>query len=111
MPRRIRLNFEANASQKPCDLLGIVDDVIVTSYITRPWGTNYTAWSRAHPLSPYYKPKETDVEYLPLHLKSSRVGYRQWLGMVTEAQKGMRVPAKCLATFRQRATDMGRGNS
>ncbi|MEQ1695269.1 MAG: type I-E CRISPR-associated protein Cse1/CasA [Hyphomicrobiaceae bacterium] len=99
MPRRIRLVFEENINQRPCDLTGLVDEVIVTGYVTRPWGTNYTAWSRGHPLSPYYKAKEADPEFLPLHLKSSRIGYRQWLGMVTDAQKGLRVPAKCVTAF------------
>ncbi|MFM9938436.1 MAG: type I-E CRISPR-associated protein Cse1/CasA [Hyphomicrobiaceae bacterium] len=106
MPRRIRLNFEPNGEQHPCDLLGIVDDVVVTGYVTRPWGTNYTAWSQGHPLSPYYRMKETDLEFLPLHLQSSRVGYRQWLGMVMEGQKGLRVPARCLTEFPQRARDL-----
>ena len=110
MPRRIRLIFEDNVERKPCDLLGIVDDVIVMGYVTRPWGTNYTAWSRGHPLSPYYKMKESDLEFLPLHLQSSRIGYRQWLGMVMEAQKGLRVPAQCLTEFPARARDLGRDN-
>jgi CRISPR system Cascade subunit CasA len=105
MPRRVQLNFTANIAHQPCDLLGIVDDVIVTSFVTRPWGTHYTAWSRRHPLSPYYRPKKTDSEFLPVHLKSSRVGYRQWLGMVMEAQEGMRVPAKCFDIWRKRAAD------
>lgn len=103
MPRRIRLVFQDNVDCLPCDLLGIVDDVIVPGYVTKPWGVNYSAWSRGHPMSPYYKTKETDAEFLPLHLKSSRVGYRQWLGMVLEAQKGLRIPAKCLTTWLRRA--------
>lgn len=100
MPRRIKLVFENNAAKRPCDLIGIVDDVVATGYITRPWGTNYIAWGMAHPLSPSYKVKKTDTEWLPLHLRSSRVGYRQWLGMVMEAQEGLRVPALCLREFR-----------
>ena len=103
MPRRIRLVFQDNENRLPCDLLGVVDDVVVSGYVTKPWGVNYSAWSRAHPLSPYYRTKETEVEFLPLHLKSSRVGYRQWLGMVLETQKGLRVPAKCLTTWLRRA--------
>lgn len=106
MPRRIRLVFEDNVGNLPCDLTGLVDDVIVTGYVTKPWGTNYAAWSRGHPLSPYYRVKEADPEFLPLHLKSSRVGYRQWLGMVTDAQKGLRVPAKCLLAFPERADEV-----
>jgi len=103
MPRRIRLNFETNTKRQPCDLLGIVDDVIVSSYVTRPWGANYTSWSRGHPLSPYYKQREADTEYLPLHLKSARVGYRQYLGLVVAGSKGLRLPALCVSDFPKRA--------
>ena len=106
MPRRIRLIFQDNPQGRPCDLTGHVDDVIVTSYVTKPGGANYTAWSRAHPLSPYYRVHESDPEFLPVHLKSSRVGYRQWLGIVMEAQTGLRVPARCLLEFRERAEDL-----
>ncbi|HEX5958665.1 MAG TPA: type I-E CRISPR-associated protein Cse1/CasA, partial [Hyphomicrobiaceae bacterium] len=107
MPRRIRLAFEENSKAHRCDLLGIVDDIVVTGYVTRPWGTNYTGWSRAHPLSPYYKPRPADLEFLPLHLQSSRVGYRDWLGMVVETPDGLRVPAQCLDAFRERAEELG----
>jgi CRISPR system Cascade subunit CasA len=108
LPRRIRLVFGVNVDKHPCDLLGIVDDVIVTGYITRPWGTNYTAWSRGHPLSPYYRMKENDIEFLPLHLQSSRVGYRQWLGMVMKDPKRLRLPAQCLAEFEQRSRELNK---
>ena len=106
MPRRIRLVFEPNSHQRRCDLTGEVDDVVVTGYVTKPWGTNYVSWSRAHPLSPYYKVKPADIEFLPVHLKSSRVGYRQWLGMVMDVNGGQRVPARCLATFEKRAEEL-----
>ncbi len=105
LPRRIRLVFEPNTQHLACDLLGIVDDVIVTSYITRPWGTNYTAWDRAHPLSPYYKPKPAEPTFLPVHLQSSRVGYREWLGMAVGSLDGAREPARCVADFSRRAQD------
>lgn len=104
MPRRIRLVFEENTERRPCDLMGpdVIDDVIVTGYVTRPWGTSYEAWGRAHPLSPYYRPKKDDP-FLPLHLKTSRLGYRQWIGLVMEDQDGLRVPATCVTEFYKRA--------
>jgi CRISPR system Cascade subunit CasA len=52
MPRRIRLTFEPNTDRKLCDLTGEIDDAIVRSYVTRPWGTNYAGWSQGHALSP-----------------------------------------------------------
>ncbi len=109
LPRRVRLDFTPNADKRPCDLLGIVDDVIVTGYVTRPWGTNYVGWSKGHPLSPYYKVKPADLEYLPVHLQSARVGYREWLGFAIGADGTGRLPAACVHTFRQRAQRYFRG--
>ncbi|MBX9684723.1 MAG: type I-E CRISPR-associated protein Cse1/CasA [Hyphomicrobium sp.] len=103
MPRRIRLDFMRNADKRLCDLLGIVDDVIVTRYVTRPWGTNYVGWSKGHPLSPYYKVKPADLEYLPVHLQSARVGYREWLGFAIGADGNSRLPADCVKRFQHRA--------
>ena len=102
MPRRVRLVFESNNDKRSCDLLGIVDDIAVTHYVTRPWGTNYEGWSRGHPLSPYYKAKAADTVLLPVHLKSSRVGYREWLGMAVGEADESRVPAQCVFDFRRR---------
>ncbi|MEO0800297.1 MAG: type I-E CRISPR-associated protein Cse1/CasA, partial [Pseudomonadota bacterium] len=101
MPRRIRLVFEAIEDGQVCDLTGERDDVMVSGYVTRPWGTNYSAWSKRHPLSPYYLPKKGDVEYLPLHAKSSRFGYRQYLGLALESEDELRLPAKCVTAFRE----------
>jgi CRISPR system Cascade subunit CasA len=106
MPRRIRLVFEGNSEAHACDLLGIVDEVVVTGYVTRPQGTNYTGWSRSHPLTPYYKQKPADTEFLPQPLRSSRVGYRQWLGLIVESPDDLSVPASCLDAFRERAAEL-----
>ncbi len=107
-PRRIRLNFVTNTARAPCDLLGETDDVIVRSYITRPYGTNYTSWSKSHPLSPYYKQREQDAEWLPLHFKSSAVGYRQWTGLALKQASGLRVAAGNVRVFlRDRRHDAG----
>lgn len=106
MPRRIRLNFESNTDKRPCDLLGIIDDLIVEDYVTRPWGTNYVGWSLGHPLSPYYKAKPADLEFLPVHLKSSRVAYRDWLGLAfgdgNTPSDATRRPAQCVHDFKRR---------
>ena len=113
MPRRIRLNFAANTARLPCDLLGEIDEVAVQSYITRPYGTNYTSWGKSHPLSPYYKQREQDSEWLPLHFKSSAVGYRQWTGLVLKHKDGLRVPSDNVAVFlneRRREAGISAGN-
>ncbi len=105
-PRRIKLEFEPNTERKPCDLLGHVDDVIVRGYVTRPWGTNYVAWDKGHPLSPYYKPKPKEPEFLPVHLQSSRVGYREWLAITLGSDGGARLAAACVDQFKRYGSDL-----
>ena len=108
MPRRIRLKFEPNPNRLPCDLTGDIDDVIVREYVTRPSGANYTGWGKEHPLSPSYKPRPTVAEFLPVHLKTSRVGYRQWLGFVFKPnpnasdESNPKLPAAVVTTFHNR---------
>jgi CRISPR system Cascade subunit CasA len=82
MPRRIRLDFEANADAAPCDLTGEIDPVVVRSYRTKPRGTDYAAWSRGHALTPYYRTKPDAAEWLPVHPQPGRLGYRDWIGLV-----------------------------
>jgi CRISPR system Cascade subunit CasA len=113
MPRRIRLAFAPNTEHRRCDLTGVIDDVVVTGYVTKPWGTNYTDWSKGHPLSPYYRQKEADVEFLPLHLQSSRIGYRQWVGMAmrpAQSSNGssLRSLAACVVGFAARSRTLDR---
>ena len=52
------------------------------TYRTRPHGTNYAAWGRGHPLTPYYRSKPTDPEWLAVHPQPGRLGYRDWIGLV-----------------------------
>ena len=67
MPRRLRLVFENDR---------------VVGVVQRPYGTNYTAWE--HPLTPYYRRKEDDLEWFPVHPKAGRLSYRNWLGITME---------------------------
>ena len=97
MPRRIRLVFEKNGAKAPCDLTGTVDDVVVTGFITKPWGVNYGVWR--HPLTPYYTIK-TDT--LPVHAPEGRLAYRQWLGLVYADDDGGRLPAAIMKDARDR---------
>ncbi len=63
MPRRLRLVFEGEC---------------VKGVVQRPYGTNYSGWE--HPLTPYYRRKEGDLEWLPVHPGAGRLSYRNWLG-------------------------------
>lgn len=103
MPRRIRLDFEPNVERRPCDLTGLVDDVIVRSYRTRPYGTSYVAFE--HPLSPHYRPKADDnAGWLPVHGQPGRIGWRHWIGLVQadDEAKSVRQPAKVVPLARRR---------
>ena len=64
MPRRLRLVFDTGQ---------------VTGVIQRPYGTNYSYW--VHPLTPYFRRKEDDLEWLPVHPGAGRLSYRNWLGI------------------------------
>lgn len=106
LPRRVRLVFEPNLSRMSCALLGIVDDVIVRNFADRPKGTDYEAWDKKHPLSPYYKPKPKEPEFLPVHLQSSRIGYRDWLAITLGSENGARVSAACVDQFKRYGSDL-----
>lgn len=85
MPRRFRLMFR---------------DGRVTGVVQRPYGTNYATWE--HPLTPYYRRKEDDPEWLPVHPKAGRVSYRNWLGTTMEPDRdgqGVRRPAKAVRMY------------
>lgn len=87
MPRRIRLTFSPSEGEI-CALTGEADATVVRSYVTKPWGTNYPSQTWRHPLSPYYRVNEKSQEWLPLHFKSSAVGYRQWVGLTLQTSQG-----------------------
>lgn len=102
MPRRIRLVFEKNNSERKCDVTGAVDEFVVREIITRPKGIKYGVW--CHPLTPYYKDK-TDTR--PVHAPDGRVGYRQWLGLVYQSADGSLLPARAVVEARSRLPDIG----
>lgn len=112
MPRRIRLDLAAAADPpQRCDITGEPDTVIVRSWRQRPRGANYAGWGREHPLTPNYRVK-AGGEYLPLHPQPGGIGYRHWLGLVLEAEGGLRLPAASVATWRRdRARDTGAGEA
>lgn len=82
MPRRIRLVLEGVG---PCPMTG-EEGALVRGFIQKPWGVNYGAWR--HPLTPYRQAKENEPPYT-VKPKSSRFGYRDWVGAVIgRAEKG-----------------------
>ena len=100
MPRRIRLEFEDNPASLACDLGGAVDSVIVRGWRQRPYGVNYAAWG--HHLSPYYRQKPADTEWLPVHAQPGGVGYRHWVGLLVSDGAALRRPALAISQFRGR---------
>ncbi|WP_457798285.1 type I-E CRISPR-associated protein Cse1/CasA [Methylocystis sp. S23] len=98
-PRRIRLAFRENVERAPCPLTGLVDDVVVTGFRTRPWGASYDA-SFQHPLSPYYRPKGKDP-WLPVHPQPGGVPYRDWPELAGPGDEESR-PAKMTALAQER---------
>jgi CRISPR system Cascade subunit CasA len=98
--RRIRLEFWPNPQATPCDILGAVDSVVVRGWQQRKHGAEYAAWQ--HPLSPYYRQKPTDVEWLPVHAQPGGIGYRHWVGLLFDdvADAPTHRAARAVVTFR-----------
>jgi len=107
MPRRIRLEFEAQPEPIACDLTNQPDDVLIVGWRQRPYGANYADWGRRHPLTPHYRLKPTDPEWLPVHPQPGGIGYRHWLGLVLPADE-LRLPAACVSTWRGDERPLGR---
>ena len=97
MPRRIRLLFE-DAQGRRCGLTGVEDSVVVTSYHTRNYGTNYSEGFE-HPLTPYYRRKAETVK-LPVHPNPGGISYRLWPGLVIPSTDRLRDPAQVIRHWR-----------
>ena len=100
MPRRIRLRFEG-AQDRPCGLTGDEDPVIVASYRTRNYGTDYSEGFE-HPLTPYYRQK-AGAPKLPVHPKPGGISYRLWPGLVFESRDKLSDPAQAVRHWHERA--------
>jgi len=95
MPRRIRLDFK-NTEEGHCDICGYFSETLVTRYITKNYGVNYTGpWK--HPLSPYNVDKQGVP--LPVHAQPGGVSYRHWLGLVQKSSS--RESAKIVTQFQE----------
>ena len=91
MPRRIRVLFE-EAQDRLCGVTGTRDKIIVTSFRTRNYGTNYSEGFR-HPLTPYYRQRASTTS-LPVHPQLGGISYRHWPGLVVQSRDGLRDPAQ-----------------
>lgn len=98
MPRRIRLDFRANADRTPCALTGEIDEMLVCGFRMEAYGVNYADDWR-HPLTPYYEAKPN--EWLPFHPQSGRIGYREWFGYLFDGAAGGKnaQPAEVVTSF------------
>jgi len=95
MPRRIRLEFSGPGR---CDLTGLEDEQTVTAFRTRNYGVEYTGWM--HPLSPYYKTKETEP-WLPVHGQPGGISWRDWISLTfSQPAEALRRPAEVVARFK-----------
>ena len=103
MPRRVALMFEPNTEKLACDITGVVEDIIVRTYRTKPWGVNYQ--NVPHPLTPAYRVKPTDLEWLPVHPQPGGTAYRHWLSFVQASTT--RKPAACIAEAERRLAAIG----
>lgn len=109
MPRRIRLDFAPNVDGTSCGITGRVDEVVVTGWRTKPYGAQYDLAGWLHPLTPYYRPK-ANAAALPLHGQPGGIGYRDWLGLITNDSENnpTRLVAETVLRFRSsRAADLG----
>lgn len=81
MPRRIRLVEEGGC---------------ITAFRQRPNGTNYANWT--HPLTPYYKQKGSE-EWLPRHPRAGQFAWRDWPGVLLDAERADARRAGSLRAF------------
>lgn len=88
MPRRLRLVFAGDRA---------------TGVVQRPWGARYRFWR--HPLTPYYRLKVGE-EWLPVHPRAGRFGYRNWLGVVAQAEDSeLRHRAETIGAYAERVLE------
>jgi CRISPR system Cascade subunit CasA len=97
MPRRIRLELEEDALSERCAVTGQETLRNISTYRTRPWGMNGVA--PQHPLSPMYRNKANDLEWLFVHPQPGGLPYHLWvdLAFVSQAKDSTRKPAEIVS--------------
>jgi len=92
VPRRIMLDMPTPGEGGVCAITGEAMDVTIASYRTRPWGMSATG--PRHPLSPMYRTKPNDPEWLFVHPQPGGLGYNHWVDIVfAGTPDAMRRPA------------------
>ncbi|MFY9657167.1 MAG: type I-E CRISPR-associated protein Cse1/CasA [Methylocystis sp.] len=104
MPRRVRLTFSPNEQRTACPIAGAVDDTVVASFRTRPWGVAYDP-AFIHPLSPYYRPKGKG-DWLPVHPQPGGLPYSDWPAIAGVGDEESR-PAAIVSVAIDRLTSSG----
>ena len=95
MPRRIRLDVE-NATSGICDITGQQSDHLLSHFITKNYGVNYSGNWR-HPLTPY----NVDPQKGAFSIKAQPGGitYRHWLGLVLDDASNHKQVAKVVDVY------------
>jgi len=88
MPRRVRLISDKGKDR--CDLCNELD-IVVTQYLTKPYGVMYK--NILHPLTPLYR--DAKNELFPMH-QHENIGYKYWLGYVQAVSDGKRQTAEII---------------
>lgn len=92
VPRRITLDAPVACEVSVCAVTGEATDFAIKNYRTRPWGMNATG--PIHPLSPMYRNKPSDPEWLFVHPQPGGLGYNHWVDIVFAGKPdAMRRPA------------------
>lgn len=106
VPRRIALDAPVAVEDTVCAITGEAADTVIMTYRTRPWGMN--ASGPRHPLSPMYRTKPNDPEWLFVHPQPGGLGYQHWVDLVfAGAPEATRKPAAIvpeIMSARARAT-------
>lgn len=99
MPRRIRLCFEPSEG-RACSLTGASDGIVVKSYRTKNYGTNYSEGFE-HPLTPYYR-RKIGAAKLAVHPNPGGISYRHWPGLIVPGTDDLGEPARIVRHIHER---------
>lgn len=102
-PRRVRLLCAEEPAT--CDLGGEPTDCPVVGVLAENYGANYASYYFLHPLSPYYRAKADEMQWLPLHPRGGGLGFRDWptLCAVQNDALDARRPAANVAALQERS--------